>query len=100
VLAAASALAEKHGFSATEKANYLASERLRVEPVFNSTRYCTPTYCQLANVCAVEITRGADDQSEMGVFHDLYQPQRADGLRVRLDEYTPAGMDAGIIFAS
>ena len=36
----------------------------------------------------------------MGVFHDLFQPQRAANLRARLDEYTPAGMDAGIIFAS
>jgi hypothetical protein len=75
-------------------------ERLRVRPVFNSTRYGTPTYCQLAHACADEITRGADDESEMGVFHDLYQPQRAANLRARLDEYTPAGMEAGIIFAS
>jgi hypothetical protein len=44
--------------------------------------------------------RGADDESEMGVFDDLYQPQRADSLRARLDEYTPAGMTAGIVFAS
>jgi hypothetical protein len=36
----------------------------------------------------------------MGVFHDLYQPQRAANLRARLDEYTPAGMTAGIIYAS
>jgi hypothetical protein len=36
----------------------------------------------------------------MGVFHDLYQPQRYANLKARLDEYTPAGMDAGIIFAS
>jgi hypothetical protein len=75
-------------------------ERLRVEPDFNSTRYGTPTYCQLARTCAEEITRGADDESEMGAFHDLYQPQRAANLRARLDEYTAAGMDAGIIYAS
>jgi hypothetical protein len=100
VEAAAGALAQRDGLSASEKDNLLTSERLRVEPVFNSTRYGTPTYCQLANDCASEITRGADDESEIGAFHDLYQPQRADGLRVRLEEYTPAGMDAGIIFAS
>jgi hypothetical protein len=76
------------------------AERLRVAPDFNSTRYGTPAYCQLADTCADEIKRGADDESEMGVFHDLYQPQRATSLRARLDEYTPAGMDSGIIFAS
>jgi hypothetical protein len=36
----------------------------------------------------------------MGVFHDLFQPQRAANLRARLDEYMPAGMDAGIIYAT
>jgi hypothetical protein len=76
------------------------SERLRVQPQFNSIRYSTPTYCQLAATCADEITRGASDESEMGVFHDLFQPQRAANLRARLDEYTPAGMEAGIIYAS
>ncbi len=75
-------------------------ERLRVRPQFNSTRYGTPTYCQLALTCAPEIRRGADDESEMGAFHDLYQPQREANLRARLDEFTPAGMDAGLIFVS
>ncbi len=74
--------------------------RSQVYPQFNSTRYGTATYCQLANSCDPAISRGADDESEMGVFHDLYQPQRAANLRARLAEYTPAGMDAGLIFAS
>jgi hypothetical protein len=43
---------------------------------------------------------GAHDESEMGVLHDLYQPQRAANLRARLDEYKPAGMDAGIIYVT
>jgi hypothetical protein len=77
-----------------------ASEKLRVEPEFNSTRYSTPAYCQLADACADEIQTGAEDESEMGAFHDLYQPQRAANLRTRLDDYTPAGMDAGIINAT
>ncbi len=75
-------------------------ETERVRPRFNGLRYGTPTYCQLALACAPEIKRGADDESEMGVFHHLYQPQREANLRARLDEYTPAGMEAGIIFAS
>ena len=74
--------------------------RNRVHPQFNSLRYGTPTYCQLAVACAEEITRGADDEAELGAFHDLYQPQRIANLRARLDEYTPSGMDAGIFIAS
>jgi hypothetical protein len=33
----------------------------------------------------------------MGVFHDLFNPQRTANLRARLDEYTPAGMETGIL---
>jgi hypothetical protein len=75
-------------------------EQRRVQPEFNSSRYGTPAYCQLAEACADEIKAGAEDESEMGAFYDLYQPQRAANLRARLDEYTPAGMNAGIINAT
>jgi hypothetical protein len=72
----------------------------RVRPQFNSHRYGTPEYCQLSNHCAQEIKRGADDESEMGVFHDLFQPQREANLRARLEEYIPAQADVGIILAN
>lgn len=75
-------------------------EGLRVKPQFNSMYYGQPAYCQLADTCAREIREGADDEAEMGVFHNLFQPQRAANLRVRIDEYLPAKMDAGIIFSS
>jgi hypothetical protein len=77
-----------------------AQALMRVRPQFNSVRYGNPPYCQLARTCAEEITRGADDGSEMGVFHDLFQPQREANLRTRLDEYTPAGMNAGYILVN
>jgi len=77
-----------------------ALAEIRVRPRFNSLRYGMATYCQLANTCAEEIKRGADDESEMGVFHDLFQPQREVNLRTRLDEFTPAGSNAGIILAN
>jgi hypothetical protein len=94
------ASAQQDSLTNAERSALLQQERARVEPEFNSTRYGAPTYCQLSDQCAPEITRGADDQSEMGAFHDLYQPQRAANLRARLEEYTPAGMTAGIIYAS
>ncbi|MEV5986954.1 hypothetical protein AB0L85_18340 [Streptomyces sp. NPDC052051] len=71
-----------------------------VRPLFASKRYGTPWYGQLADRCAEEIRRGADDGGELGAFHDLYRPQREDGLRARLAEYTPAGTDAGIFFVT
>ena len=85
---------------AAPQAREIANEILRVTPQFTARRYGRPAYAQLALECAVEITRGADDEAEMGAFHDLFQPQRAANLRTRLAEYTPAGMNVGIIFAS
>jgi hypothetical protein len=72
-------------------------ERRRVRPRFTSVHYGTPAYTRLSARCAPEITRGAEDGSELGVFHDLFQPQREDNLLARLEEFLPAGMDAGII---
>ncbi|MET8204833.1 hypothetical protein ABZT51_02125 [Streptomyces sp. NPDC005373] len=71
-----------------------------VQPLFAAIRYGTPWYGQLADRCPEEIRRGADDGAEMGAFHDLYRPQREDGLRARLAESTPAGTDAGILFVT
>jgi hypothetical protein len=76
-----------------------ALEAERVRPQFDSRRYGQPTYCRLSRDCAEEIRRGADDESEMGAFHDVFFPQRGANLRTRLDEYTPAGMETGIITA-
>ncbi|WP_282699975.1 hypothetical protein [Streptomyces sp. CC219B] len=71
-----------------------------VRPLFASERYGTPRYGLLADRCPESIRRGADDGAEPGAFHDLYRPQREDGLRARLAEYTPAGSDAGIFFVN
>lgn len=77
-----------------------AAAESSVIPVFNSTRYGTSEYCQLAGSCSGAIGRGASDQSEMGVFHDLFQPQRHAGLLARLEEYVPARSQVGILFAT
>lgn len=77
-----------------------AADLQRVRPSFTSRCYGKPGYCQLAIDCPMEIREGAEDESEMGVFHDLYQPQREANLRLRLVEYTPAGMESGIIFVN
>ena len=94
------AVSENPNIADAKRPALLEQEVGRVRPLFTSLRYGTPAYCQLAERCAEEITRGADDESEMGVFHDLFLPQRAANLRARLDEFTPAGMDAGIVYAN
>jgi hypothetical protein len=76
------------------------AEAIRMRPQFSSLRYGHPDYCQLSPFCAAEIRQGADDEAEMGAFHDLYQPQRESNLRVRLDEYLRFGLEAGVFYAS
>lgn len=77
-----------------------SGEPARVVPRFTSTRYGTPGYGQLSAACAREIRRGAEDGSELGAFHDLFLPQREDGLRGRLAQYTPAGASSGVLFVT
>jgi hypothetical protein len=69
-------------------------------PAFTSTSCADPAYLQLRDSCAVQIRTGASDESEMGVYHLLYQPQRAANLRERLDEYVRFGLEAGVIHAN
>jgi hypothetical protein len=72
----------------------------RVRPVFTSLQYGDPGYGQLSGHCAAAITAGADDDAEMGVFHNLYQSRKVSNLRIRLDEYLRFGLEAGIFYAS
>jgi len=84
-----------------EPADCAAEEALRrVRPWFVSERYGHPAYAQLHLSTAEEIRRGADDRSEMGAFHDLFQPQREANLRARLAEFTPAAATAALVFQS
>lgn len=77
-----------------------ADDALRVQPQFTAERYGAPAYCQLSDRCATEIRTGADDESEMGAYHDLFAPQRETNLSIRLDEYLRFGLDAGVFHAS
>ncbi len=76
------------------------SDEARVRPQFNSLRYSDASYCQLSQRTAFEIRAGADDDAEMGAFHDLYHPQRESNLRTRLDEYLRFGLEAGIFYST
>jgi hypothetical protein len=67
-------------------------------PVFYSLSYGSPGYAKLLPTTCSTIRRGADDGSEMGAFHFVMGPMRETDLRVRLQEYLPAGLEFGIYF--
>ena len=64
-------------------------EAARVTPVYTATDYGAPAFYQLHRMCAPEIARGADDAAEMGAYHDLFQPQREDGLLAAAERAHP-----------
>jgi hypothetical protein len=68
----------KADYQANEKSFDIPLEmvqaRAQLQPSFTSRRYGIPTYYQLAADCAEETKTRADDLSEMGVYHDPYQP--------------------------
>ena len=67
-------------------------------PCFTTLRYGKPAYAQLAASAGASLLTGADDGGQPGAFHHLFQPQRETNLRVRLDEYLRAGLEAGIFY--
>jgi hypothetical protein len=67
-------------------------------PAFTSLRYVDPGYCQLRISTPEQIRTGADDEAEMGAFHDLFQPQRESNVRARMREYLRFGLEAGVFY--
>ena len=74
------------------------NDAARLRPIFLSLRFGDAAYCRLSMQCHEDILRGADDEGEIGVFHDLYQPQREAHLRARLEEYLRFGLEAGVFY--
>ncbi|MGI8570694.1 MAG: hypothetical protein ACR2KT_17415 [Methylocella sp.] len=72
----------------------------RVAPEYVSEAYGQPAYLQLSDGGPIEISTGAEDGSEMGVWCHLKQPQRAANLKLRLEEYLPFGLSAALIHAN
>ena len=71
-----------------------------IVPSFQSDRYGRPDFAQLRMSVPEQIRMGAEDGSEMGAFCVLKQAQRESNLRLRLDEYLPVGLEAGIIYVT
>jgi hypothetical protein len=68
------------------------------QPIFFSLRYGDRRYLKLLACTDDSIRRGADDGGEMGAFHFVLAPQRESDLTIRLQEYLPVGLNAGLIY--
>lgn len=67
-------------------------------PVFFSLRYGHPGYLKMLASTDTAIRRGADDGGEMGAFHFVLAPLRERDLQIRLQEYTPVGLNTGLVY--
>lgn len=72
----------------------------KLRPSFTAEVFGHPAYAQLELQCPREIQTGAENGSEMGVFNQLYQPQRRAELGLALAEYLPFGQAAGIFYVN
>jgi hypothetical protein len=68
------------------------------QPLFLSLRYGDPRYLKMLACTDDSIRRGADDGGEMGAFHFVLAPLRESDLNIRLQEYLPVGLTAGLIY--
>jgi hypothetical protein len=68
------------------------------QPIFVSLRYGQPGYLKLYACTDPKVRRGADDGGEMGAFHYLLAPLRESDLLIRLQEFMPVGLQAGLIY--
>ncbi len=87
-------------FGDAERDAIAARVRRRLVPAYTSHEYGDPFYVQLHLSSPKEIATGAEDGSEMGAYCHLKQPQREANLRVRLDEYLPFGLEAGLMYVT
>jgi hypothetical protein len=67
-------------------------------PIFFSYRYGQPGYLKMLACTPDSIRHGADDGGEMGGFHFVLAPLRESDLTLRLQEYTPVGLDVGLVY--
>ena len=71
-----------------------------LKPAYTARRYGRAAYLQLLTAAPRAIRTGADDESEMGLWHHLRQPQRESNLAVRTEEFLPSGLEANHVYAT
>ena len=74
--------------------------RSSLRPVFSTDQFGQPAYLQLHASCPAEIRMGAENGSELGIFHSLGQAQFEANVRARVEEYLRFGLESGIFYVT
>lgn len=67
-----------------------------LDPKFVSLLYGNPSYGLLSGEVPVAVWKGADDGSQMGVYHLLQETEAVRNVQLRVPEFLPFGLEAGI----
>jgi hypothetical protein len=78
----------------------LTDQEGRLRPAFTAVSYGEPGYAQLNLACPAELRTGGTRGAEIGVFHNLRQPQREAALLAQLEEYLRFGLEVGLIYVT
>jgi hypothetical protein len=73
-----------------------ASDASALTPQFITLEYGRPSYAMLSGDAPVCIMKGADDGSEIGAWHLTQEWQAIRNVQIRLAEYLPFALEAGI----
>ncbi len=68
----------------------------KIQPLFTSTHPTHAGYAQLRGACPKQISNGASNGAEMGVFNSLQVDRREANLMRMLPDYLPLGQNLGI----
>lgn len=96
----ADALAANPALTAAQRDAIEASVAAWLLPAFTSRIPGQPGYLQLATATPEQISAGAEEGDEMGVFYGLFTGRRESNLTYRLHEYLRVGLEAGVIHAT
>ena len=71
----------------------VTSTNNRTAPEFVSRQFGKHGYGELAISCPTKISQGAESGSEMGAFHNQFEPQRLDRLKLQIRDFCPVSLN-------
>ncbi|SEB38706.1 hypothetical protein [Terriglobus roseus] len=71
-----------------------------LSPMFVSLRYGHPAYGLLATRTPLAVWHGADDGGQIGVMHGIQESEAVQNMQLRIPEFLPAGMEAGVFLVT
>jgi hypothetical protein len=73
-----------------------AASQPALEPKFITLRYGHPSYALLSGDVPMAIWKGADNGSQIGVYHQIQETEAVRNVQLRAQEYVPVTIETGI----